>query len=157
MKGLILNKGEDSYSYFKDIFCKINTLSEKYNWLISYPECYPKNKELQEKMHKDYVWISGVELKNRLCLDDFQWIWGVLSGFPKNILLEDILKYQLPYANGYAGFWRDPIGLQHPLADIELVAWDSSCTLFIGKDETVIEKILTIYHQAEDLENDNER
>ena len=157
MKGLILNKGEDGYSYFKNIFCEINEMSKKYNWLISYPECYPKSKELQEKMNEDYIWISGLELENMLSLDNFQWIWGVFSGFPKNILLEDILKYQLPYAEGYTGFWKNPIILQHPLADIELVAWDSSCTLFVSKDESVIEKILMLYPQAEDLETYNEK
>lgn len=156
MKGLILNKGENSYSYFKDIFWKINEISEDYNWLISYPECYPQNKELREKMDKDYIWLSGQELKNILYLDNFQWIWGVLSGFPKCILLEDILRYPLPYADGYMGFWRNPITLQHPLADIELVAWDNSCTLFISKEESLIEKIIKIYQQAEDLENYNE-
>ena len=97
-------------------------MSKKYNWLISYPECYPKSKELQEKMNEDYIWISGLELKNMLSLDNFQWIWGVFSGFPKNILLEDILKYQLPYAEGYTAFCKNPIILQHPLSGIELVA-----------------------------------
>ncbi len=155
MKGLILNKGENEYSYLKNVFCEINEISEKYNWLISYPECYPQSKELQEKMKKDYIWMSGLEVKHMLYLDDFQWIWGVFSGFSPNILLEDILKYQLPYADGYTGFWRNPITLQHPLADIELVAWDSSCTLFVSRDETIIKKISTIYPQAEDLETYN--
>ena len=154
MKGLILNKGENGYSYFKEIFWRINEISENYNWLISYPECYPQNKEFQE-INRDYIWISGEDLKNILYLDDFQWIWGVLSGLPRNILLEDALKYQLPYADGYTGFWKNPITLQHPLADIELVAWDGSCTVFICKNELLAEKILAIYNQAEDLEKYN--
>lgn len=157
MKGLILNKGEKGYSYLKDVFCKINTLSKNYNWLISYPECYPQNKKLQEKMYNDYIWLSGSELQNMLYIDNFQWIWGVLSGFPQNILLEDVLKYQLPYADGYTGFWNNPVTLQHPLADVEIVAWDSSCTLCISKDETIIEEFSAIYPCSEDLEVYNEK
>ena len=157
MKGLILNKGENGYSYFKNVFCEASEMSEEYNWLISYPECCPKNKELQEKMDEVYIWISGLELKRMLYLDNFQWIWGVLSGFSKNISLKDILEYQLPYADGYTGFWRNPITLQHPLADIELVAWDSSCTLFVSKNELIIKKISIIYPQAEDLETYNKK
>ena len=41
MKGIILDKGEKGYSLFGRVFDNINVLSEKYNWLISYPECYP--------------------------------------------------------------------------------------------------------------------
>ena len=52
MKGVILNKGEKGYSYFKQIFDKITVLSTDYNWLISYPECYPNDKEWEKKLQK---------------------------------------------------------------------------------------------------------
>ena len=151
MKGLILNKGEDGYSYFKDLFCEIAELSEKYNWFVSYPECYPQSQELQQKLNMEPLWLSGAELKDLLYTEDFQWIWGVLSGFPKNILLDDVLN-QSSCADGGLSFWQNPIHLQHPLAEIELVAWDSSCTLFISKEDSMIEKISALYCQAEDLE-----
>lgn len=54
--------------------------------------------------------------------EDFQWIWGVLSGFEKHIELDDVLRSELPYADGYAGFWKNPVTIQHPLADVEIVA-----------------------------------
>ena len=157
MKGIVLNKGEKGYSYFKQIFDKISVLSTSYNWLISYPECYPSDKELEKKLQKKYLWVSGKEIKDIFCLEDFQWVWGVLSGFPQNILLEDILKYPLPYADGYLGFWEDPITLQHPLAEIEIVAWDSSCTLCIAKHQLIIDEFLKLYNQADDLEEYNKK
>lgn len=157
MKGVILNKGEKGYSYFKQIFDKITVLSADYNWLISYPECYPNDRELEKKMRKKYLWISGKEIKDILCLDDFQWVWGVLSGFPQKILLEDVLKYPLPYADGYSGFWENPVTLQHPLAEIEIVAWDGCCTLCIAKERLIIDEFLTVYKQAENLEKYNEK
>ena len=122
MKGIILDTGEKGYSLFGRVFDNINVLSEKYNWLISYPECYPSNKELFEAFTENYTWLSGKRLKEILHTEDFLWIWGVLSGFPENITLEDVLKYPLPYADGYTGFWENPITLQHPLSEIELVA-----------------------------------
>ena len=155
MKGIILDKGEKGFSLFGRVFDNINVLSEKYNWLISYPVCCPSDKELFETFTENYVWLSGKKLKEILHTEDFLWIWGVLSGFPENITLEDILKYPLPYADGYTGFWENPITLQHPLSEIELVAWDSTCTLFISKNDCVIEDISKIYPQAEDLEKYN--
>ncbi|MBB6713395.1 hypothetical protein [Clostridium gasigenes] len=49
----------------------------------------------------------------------------MLSGSPQNITIDEILKYPLPYADGYKGFWKNPISLQHPLVEIEIVPWDS--------------------------------
>lgn len=157
MKGLILKTGEKGYSYFKKVFLEVDEISEKYNWLITYPECFFETREFQKKINKKYIWMSGLEVKNMLCLEDAQWIWGVFSGFSQNVLLKDILKYELPYADGYTGFWQNPVTLQHPLSEVEFVAWDSSCTLFISKEEAIIEKILAIYPHAEDLESYNKR
>ncbi len=157
MKGVILNKGEKGYSYFKQIFDKITVLSTDYNWLISYPECYPNDKEWEKKLQKKYLWISGKEIKDIFRLGDFQWVWGVLSGFSQNILSEDVLKYPLPYADGYPGFWKNPVTLQHPLAEIEIVAWDSCCTLCIAKEKQIIDEFLKVYNQAEDLEKYNKK
>ena len=114
MKGVILDKGEKGFSLFGRVFDNINVLSEKYNWLISYPVCCPSDKELFETFTENYVWLSGKKLKEILHTEDFLWIWGVLSGFPENITLEDILK-----------------------------------------NDSIIEDIGKIYHQAEDLEKYN--
>ena len=157
VEGIILDSGEKGYSYFGKIFNEITILSENYNWLISYPECYPTKVKLKDMEIKEYIWLSGVELKRMLQFEDFQWIWGVFSGFPKNITLENVLKFPIPYADGNDVFWKNPITLQHPLSEIELVAWDSSCTLFISQNDSVIEKILTVYKHAKDLEKYNNR
>lgn len=58
---------------------------------------------------------------------------GVFSAFPKEIRLEEVLKYDYPYADGYKGFWENPIALQHPLAVSEIVVWDGSLILVISK------------------------
>ena len=41
---------------------------------------------MNEKGFKEYVWISGEELtKTQEENYNFQWIWGVFSGFKKDV------------------------------------------------------------------------
>ena len=155
MKGLILDEGERYYSTFGKIFKEIKDVSEKYNWLITATECYPENAEHQKILDKPYVWLSGEELKRMLNEEDFQWIWGVMSGFDKSIELADVLQYSLPYANEYPDFWKNPLTLQHNLSEIEMVAFDSSLTLFISKNDEIIKAIARLYPLAKDLEKYN--
>lgn len=155
MKGLIATGGETCYSTFGKIFSCIGCLSTNYNWLVSYPECYPQDAKYKKLFENTSIWLTGQEMKSMLEDEDFQWIWGVISGFDKDINYKDIIKYPLPYADGYPGFWTNPISIQHPLAEIEMVAWDSSSSLFICKNNNIIKKISFIYPQAKDLEEYN--
>lgn len=86
---------------------------------------------------------------------DFQWIWAVFSGFDKNITLEEVKKYDLPCADGYRGFWNENVSMQHPLATVEMVAWDSSSTLFISKDDLLVDKFRSAFPLSVDLEMQN--
>ena len=99
--------------------------------------------------------MTGDELTDICKNEDFQWIWGVFSGFHKSVDKEDVLKDKLPQADGYTGFWKNPISIQHPLAEIEIVAWDSSLTIIISKNDNIIEKFMKRNILAEDLEEYN--
>jgi len=136
---------------------EMDNFQNNYNWLISDCEAYPKRLGHDIRIHQsgEYAWISGEELTNIIKRDDFQWIWAVLSGFEKHITLEEVKKYDLPYADGYKGFWDENISMQHPLATIELVAWDSCCTLFISKDDVLVDKFRSVFPLSVDLENHN--
>jgi hypothetical protein len=57
----------------------------------------------------------------------------VNTKYSPKVTLEEILRYGLPFADGYKGFWVNNVGIQHPLAEVEIVAWDSSLTLLISK------------------------
>lgn len=151
MKGVILYKEDTYYTYLKSIFEAINNRQKEYNWLISDCVCYPANINYERLMNRDYTWISGEDLTNMINDENFQIIWGVFSGFKKNIKFNDVMEYSLPYANGYSGFWKDEVSIQHPLSDIEMVAWDSSLTLFISKDESLVNKVMSNFAKAEDL------
>ena len=71
--------------------------------------------------------------------------------------MDEVKKYDLPYADMYRGFWEEEISIQHPLATVELVAWDSSLTLFISKEDTLVEKFRSEFPLSVDLEAYNKR
>ena len=131
------------YTYLKSVFDAIENRQVEYNWLITDTEIVAHSSRLEaintsvHWEHKDgkpiaipapdYYFLSGEELTTIISEDDSQWVWGVLSGFEKGIPLDEILKYPLPEAEGYEGFWKKPFSMQNALASVEIVLWDSSC------------------------------
>jgi hypothetical protein len=157
MKSAILNKGEEYYTYMGKIFNAIENEQIKYNWLITNCECYPQDKNIYKLFSTQYLWISGIQLTKIILNEDFQFIWGVFSGFSPGVTLKEVLEYDLPFANGYEGFWENSVGIQHPLADIEIVAFDSSYTLFISKDDSLVQKFRHSFPLSQDLSVKNTR
>lgn len=156
MYGAILEKGEEYYTFLEEVFSSINGEQNNYNWLLTDVFANPKTKEFEDLLSKDYCWLSGEELIQMIETEDFQWIWGVLSGFDKSIDRDQVLKYSLPLADGYEGFWNNPVSLQHPLATIEIVAFDSSLTLLISKNQELIDNFRASFPLSENLEVYNE-
>lgn len=152
MKGCIINYDETS---LKEIFDDIESF-DKYNLFITNMECYPLDEKMSEMFSNEYCWIEGKELLQLLKKEEFQWIWGVFSVFSKEITLEEVLKYKYPYADGYSGFWENPITIQHPLATTEIVAWDGSKVLVISKKEELANTLLQKNDSAKDLEEYNQ-
>ena len=151
--GRILEKGEEYYTYLKKIFSSMGDFQKNYRWLITDCTCY-LDPVLYSAISSDEM---GRELTAIVEREDFQWIWAVLSGFSKEVSLEEVLKYPLPYADGYRGFWKVPLTLQHPLARVELVPWDSSLTLLLGRDKELVDTFRQAFPLSEDLYDYNER
>ena len=137
MKGCIIKNNEIS---IKDI-CNIIGDVDNYNWLITNIECYPSDEEIVKILDNEYCWIEGRSLLDLLAKEEFQWIWGVFSAYP--------------YADGYKGFWENPIALQHPLAVSEIVVWDGSLILVISKKSEVVNALIENNTFAQDLEKYN--
>lgn len=148
MNGCIIKNGNIS---IKLIYSCIEN-ADKYNWLITNIECYPSNGEIVKILYNEYCWLSGSDLLQLLNKEDFQWIWGVFSAFPNGVELEEVLNYNLPYADGYTGFWKNPISIQHPLAIAEIVAWDGLIILVISKNSEIVKSIMQKNLSAQDLE-----
>ncbi|MDP4152765.1 MAG: hypothetical protein Q8865_04885 [Bacillota bacterium] len=154
MKGAILQKGEIFYTRLSRVFSAINNAQENYNWLISYAECYPDSLEMQKLFENAYCWMSGESLSSMIEKEDFQWIWGALSGFKKDIPLSEILDNDLPDPE-YDGYWANPVSTQHPLASIEIVPMDSSLVVVISDNDKIIENFRMAMPLSEDLETYN--
>lgn len=153
MKGAIINKGFKYYTFLDEIFPAFENDQLRYNWLITDMECNYYPDELITD--KRYIWLSGKELTDIVTHNKIQFIWGVLSAFKQSITLEQVLRYELPFADGNIGFWRNPISIQHPLAEIELVPWDSGLVLFISKNDALVDKFMTFFPQSKDLATAN--
>lgn len=152
VKGVILeNIPRGYFTNMKDIFKAINNKQVDYNWLITNYECntYPSPKIPQ---NSEYVWIEGSSLTKIIEKDDIQFIWGVFSGFSKDILLDDIMNYALPFADNNTALWDSNIDIQHPLADIEIISWDSSLLLLITKMENLMGDFKKSFPKCLDLE-----
>ena len=150
--GTIIQKGEKYYTYLKKLFESIDNIQLHYKWLISYPECYSSDKDIQIMLENEYCILTGKELTNLVTTEDFQWIWGTFSAFDPSTPDTEILKYKLPENDMYPGFWKNPLTMQHPLSKIEIVAFDASYTLIFTKDFALPEKFKEFYPKAEDLE-----
>lgn len=154
--GVINKKEEKYYTYLKKVFEAIDNRQKDYNWLITNCECYPNNPETYKLFNNiDYCWISGEELTEIILEEDFQWVWGILSGFDKNIELSEILKFGLPCEEDYGKYFKNPLSLQHPLASIEIVPFDSAYVMLLSKDKTIVDDFMRVYTKSEWLEEYN--
>ncbi|MBN9648080.1 MULTISPECIES: DUF2691 family protein [Terrisporobacter] len=146
MKGAILEDGDYCFTTLDEVFKGIENIQKQYNWLITDIECYPEKQSNIELFSKEYCWLSGDELSEIIRGDNFQWIWGVFSGFSKSISKDDVLQFKLPYADGNKELWKDKLSIQHPLAEIEIIAWDSSKTLIISKNDNIINSFINYFY-----------
>lgn len=152
MRGIVLDKGQEYYTNLRKVFKAFNNIHLEYNWLITECCAYPENEDIEELLSREYCFISGEELDTIIKKEDFQLIWGVLSGFNKKFTLEEIMKYTLPYAEDNKDIWENPVCIQHPLSEIEIISWDSDKTVLISKDENLLGSFKSNFPLNEDLE-----
>jgi len=158
MKGCILKEYDDDYfTYLKPILEPIKDAVRGYNWLVTDCEvyCHP-----DPRIGKPgYDWLSGDELLD-IAEHKSQFIWAVFSAIPKHVPREQALAgsaaAQLPEAEEYSGFYRNPVSIQHPLAEIEIAAIDSSYAIFISKHDALVGQWATAFEHALDLESYND-
>ena len=155
--GIIDRKNHKYYTYMSKVFQAINNAQLQYNWLITGCVCYPRSKEIEKLFDQEYCWLTGDALSTIIEQEDFQWIWGCLCGFSKEVTMEEALKYPLPSAEDYDGYYQNPVSLQHPLSSVEIIPSDSSWTLILSKDKTIIDSYLKRWPDCEELLSFNQR
>ena len=154
MNAVILQKCFEYYTDMRLVLGSIENIVTQYNWMITDCECnsYPDSRIW---LNQEYAWLSGEELLQIIKCHEIQFIWAVFSAFTKDITLEKVLQSELPYADNNEGFWQNPVGMQHPLAVMEIVPWDSSLLLFLAKDRIIADMFASSFPLAEDLEKYN--
>ena len=137
MYGLIIHEMKSKYfTNLKEVFDVLGKEVKKYNWLLSDYEC---NKYLPEiPLGREFIWFDEIKLEEILAEHEIQFIWGVATAFEKNTPLIDILQYPLPSAEKDITLGKTNVAIQNPLAEIELIAYDSTLMLVISKSEEYI-------------------
>lgn len=82
--------------------------------------------------------------------DSSQFIGAVFSGFSPGITRDQVLAHPLPLWE-HSGYWHTPLRLQHPLANVELTPWDSTCLLFLSHDEKLVRQFRAVFPGSMDL------
>ncbi len=155
--GAILNKGEQYYTDLGRVFAGISDEQLELNWLVTDCVCYPEDKKLHDMFLEEYTWLTGEELTEIVRKQPFQWIWAVLSGFEKDVKLEDILRYPLPSIQDNNNIFYNPLAIQHPLAKVEILPWDSTSTILLSKNPALVSKFLEAFPLSEDMAEYNNR
>lgn len=146
--GAILDTGQKVFTDMHAIMRGLGDAGPHYNWLITDWTCYAYPTEMRE----DNEWKTGAELIQMLDkLVGVQWVWGVFSGFEPHIAKEQVIQYPTPYADGNAGFWTNPSKIQHPLASVEIVAFDSSFTLLFSREKKIYDDFRAAFPLSKDL------
>lgn len=138
-----ISKEEDNY--YTDMLKVIHAIGGRtldYNWLITEIET-----STGDYFKDDYIILTNEELLDKLESKKIQWIWGTFSAIPKKYKQEEILKYNLP---GVENIDKKEIKPQHPLAEIEIIAYDSTFVQIIAKEE-IAKRFKKMYPGAKEL------
>ena len=144
MKRYISVHDREFYTYMLEIILAIGGNDLRYKWLITDVTAYPQDDGQYDSLIKnnDYLILSNSDFLKMLSDCDFQWIWAVFSAIPENISDDAILHLN-------ADIFKDDVAvIQHPLADIEIVAEDSSSVLIVSKDNQIAEKFKDLFPMA---------
>ena len=155
MKGSRIQKGElSSYTRMKAILAPIKEIVLQYNWLLT--DCEWVEDSQIWGYEDGCEWLSGEAFFQDIEKGNSQFfIWGVFSAFDKSITQEEALSFEKPTIQHYYGYSKNPVRMQHPLAQIEILAVDSSFAVFISKDDAIVDLWSASFPWAEDLETDN--
>ena len=133
----------------KQVLIDLELANKDYLWLISDIEAYPRKEKYEDMVNEEYLLMSTRQLIEILEEDDFQWVWAVLSAIPPKYTKEDILQFDLPFIEDLDGKGYNPFvdipKLQHPYAEFELYAVDSSYMFMISDNEELISRFKKCY------------
>lgn len=138
------------YTMLPDLLPAMESVFLSHNWLVTDVSCNMDN-PIWDTMEQDgYCWLTGQALLDFAKTDNSQFINAVFSGFPPETKREQVLAHPMPSWDN-PGYWYRPLHLQHPLANVELTPWDSSCLLFLSHDKSLVDQFRAAFPKSHDL------
>lgn len=141
MKRYISKRDDKCYTNMLKIINAIGGRNLDYNWLITEIET-----NTVDYFYDQYIILSNNELLDKLESNEIQWIWGNFSGIPTKYSKKEILNSKLP---GLDNIDKKIITIQHPLAEIEIIAYDSTFVQIITKDENIAKNFKKLYPKSQ--------
>lgn len=133
MKRYLFKNNNDFNGHMMEVLNSLGGKGLDYNWLVTDIETY--------FLDDDYLFLSTKELFDLIEKNnDPQWIWGVFSAIPNKYSKEEVLKYDFPFANDHRDLWKEAI-IQHPLADIEIISYDSTFLTIVSRSDKYLEML----------------
>ena len=143
------------------ILAALGGRAREYEWLVTDLELlyldplgalqHPLPLPVLLSAHADEVMrLSGSELERIAGAYRIQVLWGVFSGFRPDAVPVVSPLDPYPFANGNPDLWKPEVTLQHPTAQVELVCWDSSATLFLSRDADLARRFREQFPDAVD-------
>lgn len=159
MEGLILNERTEYVTYLCPIFDAVgDDYIRSLNWRIIYPECGDPGSQAYSFEGKPDSWITGEKLVEEIRNDpDIQWWWGLLQGFEQSISQAEAMKEAPIDIQDDTEIWSNPVTMRNSEASIEIEAFDSSLTVVIVKEKSVLEKLKAAFPDHELLSEYNKK
>src|ERR1700722_2227902 len=140
-----LLEGPCEMRYFTDlrlVFRALGDQQRRFNWLVTNLEWVrldEQEESTDELSGSGPQWVTGDDLTLFVDSYDIQFVWAVFSGFPPGVFLVLSDLELEPYADGNSRLWDPELRIQHPLAEVEIVCWDSTSTLLLCRDPSLAE------------------
>lgn len=151
---LILGDTEqlEFHTDMSEIMVPIKEEIKSLNWILTDQEFTLldyNDKGIVEKLdyETDIIRFDGRELVEILENRKIQFTWGVFCGTKRRI---EKLE-QIPYAEMNSGIWTNPNKFLLPDSEIEIICFDSSCTIIKFKDTELEARWRTKFTDARKL------
>jgi hypothetical protein len=165
MKNLVL-QSSPRMAYHTDvqaIFRALDGAQFEYEWIVTDFECIalghsslPKalqSGDDEDRLANRAVRFGGLELQRILDTHQLQFVWGVLSGFPRDRVPEVSTLAPYPIADGLSTLWSADATVQHPEAEVEIVCTDSSFTSFRTRRQELGDRFSNYFPGTIDLDS----
>ena len=109
MRGVILDRDGTSCVRLNVFLPIIKDVIRSYNWLLTDIDSSYSSEILRTSY---YDFLSGDEFLKLIEDPKHVFVWGVFSAIPLGVRIKTVLNSELPYANGYGGFWKNNITIR---------------------------------------------